>query len=260
MCGKKKKKPSEYKHWIKDSQLNPLKLILCWLFEVLSICKQYLCTFTTAALRVDNFSLIKKKTFISSFLVIMKGLEAKILSKWILNPWIFLNNTQNTLSIWTSIMNSELFWMGIASIVHTWPKNQWFPSLPFTSPEGSMSWPLSVNVKPVIRKQLLWFSRTLLCCGNDMIWICLLTNTISVACNYYNVEPQRVYKHCHEINTLDFSFRCLWFYAHIHTFELKKINTCITGYIIKQFHPYNFLQSSTLLLITLEFVKKTHIW
>lgn len=142
---------------------------------------------------------LKKTTFISSFLVIMKGLEAKILSEWILNPWIFLNNTQDTFSIWTSIMNSELFWMGIASIVHTWPKNQWFPSLPFTSPEGSMSWPLSVNVKPVIRKQLLWFSRTLLCCGNDMIWICLLTNTISVACNYYNVEPQRVYKHCHEI-------------------------------------------------------------
>lgn len=120
----------------------------------------------------------------------MKGLEAKILSEWILNPWIFLNNTQNTLSIWTSIMNSELFWMGIASR---------FPSLPFTSREGSMSSPLSVNVKPVIRKQLLWFSRTLLCCGNDMIWICLLTNTISVACNYYNVEPRRVYKHCHEI-------------------------------------------------------------
>lgn len=144
MCGQKKKKPSEYKHWSKDSQLNPLKLILCWLFQVpvLSICKQYLNTFTTAALQVDNFSLIKKKTFISSFLVIMKGLEAKILSKWILNPWIFLNNTQNTFSIWTSIMNSELFWMGIASIVHTWPKNQWFPSLPFTSPEGSMSSPL----------------------------------------------------------------------------------------------------------------------
>lgn len=111
MCGHKKKKPSEYKHWSKDSQLNPLKLILCWLFQVpvLSICKQYLNTFTTAALQVDNFSLIKKKTFISSFLVIMKGLEAKILSKWILNPWIFLNNTQNTFSIWTSIMNSELF-------------------------------------------------------------------------------------------------------------------------------------------------------
>lgn len=98
-------------------------------------------------------------------------------------------------------INNEFWavWMGIASIVHTWPKNQWFPSLPFTSREGSMSSPLSVNVKPVIRKHLLWFSRTLLCCGNDMIWICLLTNTISVACNYYNVEPQRVYKHCHEI-------------------------------------------------------------
>lgn len=107
----KKKKPSEYKHWTKDCQLNPLKLILCWLFQVqvLSICKEYLYTFTTAALQVDNFSLIKKNPFISSFLVIMKGLEAKILSKWILNPWIFLNNTQNTLSIWTSIMNSELF-------------------------------------------------------------------------------------------------------------------------------------------------------
>lgn len=137
-------------------------------------------------------------------------------------------------------------------------KESMVPQSPLYEPWGvNVLASLSVNVKPVIRKQLLWFSRTLLCCGNDMIWICLLTNTISVACNYYNVEPQRVYKHCHEILQLTSPS---WFYAHIHTFELKKINTCITGYIIKQFHPYNFLQSSTLLLITLVFVKKTHIW
>lgn len=196
-------------------------MILCWLFQVLSICKQYLYTFTTAALQVDNFSLIKKKH--SSFLVIMKGLEAKILSKWILNPWIFLNNTQNTLSIWTSIMNSELFWMGIASIVHTWPKNQWFPSLPFTSPEGSMSSPLSLWMWSQ------WYANSNCgfqgpCCVAAMIWsefVFLLTQSLLHAITYYNVEPQRVYKQSWDI-ALDFSFRCLWFYPHIHTFELKK--------------------------------------
>lgn len=265
MCGKKKKKPSEYKHWTKDSQLNPLKLILCWLFQVpvLSICKQYLNTFTTAALQVDNFSLIKKKTFISSFLVIMKVLEAKILSEWILNPWIFLNNTQNALSIWSFMDINNEFWVVLdghcINRAHM-TKESMVPQSPLYEPWGVNVLASLSECEASDTQTVMWFSRTLLCCGNDMIWICLLTNTISVACNYYNVEPQRVYKHCHEINTLDFSFRCLWFYAHIHTFELKKINTCITGYIIKQFHPYNFLQSSTLLLITLEFVKKTHIW
>lgn len=184
----------------------------------------------------------------------MKGLEAKILSEWILNPWIFLNNTQNTLSIWTSIMNSELFWMGIASIVHTWPKNQWFPSLPFTSPEGSMSSPLSLNVKPVIRKQLCGFQGP--CCVAAMIWsefVFLLTQSLLHAITI-------MLNHREFINTV--MRYCTWLLLQVlvilcsysHFWIKKKINTCITGYIIKQFHPYNFLQSSTLLLITLEFV------
>lgn len=184
----------------------------------------------------------------------MKGLEAKILSEWILNPWIFLNNTQDTFSIWTSIMNSELFWMGIASIVHTWPKNQWFPSLPFTSREGSMSSPLSVNVKPVIRKQLCGFQGP--CCVAAMIWsefVFLLTQSLLHAITI-------MLNHGEFINTV--MRYCTWLLLQVlvilcsysHFWIKKKINTCITGYIIKQFHPYNFLQSSTLLLITLEFV------
>lgn len=140
-------------------------------------------------------------------------------------------------------------------------KESMVPQSPLYEPWGvNVLASLSVNVKPVIRKQLCGFQGP--CCVAAMIWsefVFLLTQSLLHAITI-------MLNHREFINTV--MRYCTWLLLQVlvilcsysHFWIKKKINTCITGYIIKQFHPYNFLQSSTLLLITLEFVKKTHIW
>lgn len=140
-------------------------------------------------------------------------------------------------------------------------KESMVPQSPLYEPWGvNVLASLSVNVKPVIRKQLCGFQGP--CCVAAMIWsefVFLLTQSLLHAITI-------MLNHGEFINTV--MRYCTWLLLQVlvilcsysHFWIKKKINTCITGYIIKQFHPYNFLQSSTLLLITLEFVKKTHIW
>lgn len=130
----------------------------------------------------------------------MKGLETKILSKWILNPWIFLNNKQTTLSIWTSIINFELFGRALHQSCTHDPRINGSPVSPLRAlAEGSMSLPLSLWMWSQ------WYANSYCgfqgpCCVSAMIWsgiVFLLT--LSLLPSITNVEPQRDYEHCHDI-------------------------------------------------------------
>lgn len=58
----------------------------------------------------------------------MKGLEAKIPNEFlILEYFSFLNNKQHTLSIWTSIMNFELFGLALHQSCTHDPRINGFP-------------------------------------------------------------------------------------------------------------------------------------
>lgn len=147
----------------------------------------------------------------------MKGLEAKIPNEFlILEYFSFLNNKQHTLSIW-----SCLDWHCI-NLAHMTQE-----SMVSQSP----SWGVNVLASLSLWMWSQWYANSYCgfqgpCCVAAMIWskiVFLLTLTLTLLPSITNVEPKRDYEHCHEIYiALDFSFRCSWFYHHIHTFELKK--------------------------------------
>lgn len=123
-------------------------------------------------------------------------------------------------------INNEFWvvWTGIASILHTWPKNQWFPS-PLA--EGSMSLPLSLSG---YANSYCGFQGP--CCVAAMIWskiVFLLTLTLLPSIT--NVEPKRDYEHCHEI------LYCTWLllqmlvilpsYSHFWIEKIKNKYYCV---------------------------------